>query len=88
MILMIAGNIQDQFCFKDTPPKRETVKSNEQSIDSNVENAASQIHPNELKDCQEEDEKEVIKASKESRRIQITCLLFSPAILLSFSTST
>ena len=59
------------------------MESNEQSIDSNVENAASQIHPNELRDCQEEDEKEVIKASKES-----ACLLFSPAILLSFSTST
>ena len=63
-----------------------TVESNEQSIDSNVENAASQIHPNQLRDCQEEDEKKVIKASKESRRTQITCLLFSPAILLSFST--
>ena len=67
---------------------RETVESNEQSIDSNVENAASQIHPNKLRDCQVEDEKEVIKASKESRRTQITCLLFLPAILLSFSTST
>ena len=50
MILMTADNIQDQFCFKDTPPKRETQwKSNAQSIDSNVENAASQIHPNELR---------------------------------------
>ena len=67
---------------------RDTVESNEQSIDSNVESAASQIHPNELRDCQEEDEKEVIKVSKESRRTQITCLLLSPAILLSFSTST
>ena len=52
MILMTADNIQDQFCFKDTPPKRDTVESNEQSIDSNVENAASRrlanirIHPN------------------------------------------
>ena len=64
------------------------MESNEQSIDSNVENAASQIHPNELRDCQEEDEQEVIKASKASRMTQITCLLFSPAILLSFSTST
>ena len=70
-----------------TAQTRDTVESNEQSIDSNVENAASQIHPNELRDCQEEDEKEVIKASKESRT-QITCLLFSLAILLSFSTST
>ena len=50
MILMTADNVHDQFCFKDTPPKRETVESNEQSIDSNVENAASQIHPNELRD--------------------------------------
>ena len=50
MILMTADNIQDQFCFKDTPPKRETVESNEQSIDSNVENATSKIHPNELRD--------------------------------------
>ena len=63
-----------------TTQTRDTVES--------VENAASQIHPNELRDCQEEDEKDVIKASKESRRTQITCLLFSPAILLSFSTST
>ena len=51
MILMTADNIQDKFCFKDTPPKRETVESNEQSIDYNVENAASQIHPNELRGC-------------------------------------
>ena len=63
------------------------MESNEQSIDSNVENAASKMHSNELRDCQEEDEKEVIKASKESRRTQIACLLFSPAILLSFSNS-
>ena len=82
MISMTAENIQDRFCFKDTPPKRETVESNDQSIDSNVENAASQIHPNELRDCQDKDEREVIKAIKESRRTQITCLLFSPAILL------
>ena len=73
---------------KYTAQTRDTVESNEQSIDSNVENAASQIHSNELRDCQEEDEKEVIKASMESRRTQITCLLFSPATLLSFSTST
>ena len=46
MILMTADNIQDKFCFKDTPPKRETVKSNEQSKDNNVENGASRIHPN------------------------------------------
>ena len=71
-----------------TAQMRERLESNEQSIDSNVENAASQIHLNELRDCQEEDEKEVIKASKESGRTQITCFLFSPAILLSFSTST
>ena len=71
-----------------TAQARDTVESNEPSIDSNVENAASQIHPNELRDCQEEDKKEVIKVSKESRRTQITCLLFPPAILLSFSTST
>ena len=70
MILMTADNIQDKFCFKDTPPKRETVESNEQSIDNNVENGASRIHPN------------------LSEYIRITCLLFSPAILLSFSSST
>ena len=64
------------------------MESKDQSIDSNVDNAASQIHPNELRDCHEEDEKEVITARKESRRTQITCLLFSPANLLSFSTST
>ena len=46
MILMTADNIQEKFCFKDTPPKRETVESNEQSIDDNVENGASRIHPN------------------------------------------
>ena len=50
MILMTADNIQDQSCFKDKPPKRKTVESNEQSIDSNVKNAASQIHPNKLRD--------------------------------------
>ena len=33
-----------------TAETRDTVESNEQSIDSNVENAASQIHPNELRD--------------------------------------
>ena len=33
-----------------TAQMRDTVESNEQSIDSNVENAASQIHPNELRD--------------------------------------
>ena len=33
-----------------TAKTRDTVESNEQSIDSNVENAASQIHPNELRD--------------------------------------
>ena len=85
-----------------TAQTRDTVESNEQSIDRNVENAASQIHPNELRDCQEGKDglevrqppakkrrKEVIKASKESRRTQITCLWsVSPAILLSFSTST
>ena len=38
-----------------TAQTRDTVESNEQSIDSNVENGASQIHPNELRDCQEED---------------------------------
>ena len=63
-------NIQDKFCFQDTPPKRETVESNEQSIENNVENGASRIHPN------------------LSEYIRITCLLFSPAIFLSFSTST
>ena len=36
-----------------TAQTRDTVESNEQSIDRNVENAASQIHPNELRDCQE-----------------------------------
>ena len=50
-----------------TAQTRDTVESNEQSIDSNVEDAASQKHPSELRDCQEEDEKEVIKANKESR---------------------
>ena len=33
-----------------TAETRATVESNKQSIDSNVENAASQIHPNELRD--------------------------------------
>ena len=33
-----------------TAQTRDTVESNEQSIDSNVENAASQIHPNQLRD--------------------------------------
>ena len=33
-----------------TAQMRDTVESNEQSIDNNVENAASQIHPNELRD--------------------------------------
>ena len=56
MILVTADNIQDQFCFKDTPPKRET----QWKVTSNVENAASQIHPNQLRDGLEE----VIKASK------------------------
>lgn len=36
-----------------TAQTRDTVESNEQSIDRNVENAASDIHPNELRDCQE-----------------------------------
>ena len=36
-----------------TAQTRDTVESNEQSIDRNVENAASQIHPNELRDFQE-----------------------------------
>ena len=71
-----------------TAQMRDTVESNEQSIDSNVKNAASQILPNELRAFQDKDEKEVIKARKESRRTQITCLLFSLTILLSFSTST
>ena len=53
-----------------TAQTRDTVESNEQSIDNNVENGASRIHPN------------------LSEYIRITCLLFSPAILLSFSTST
>ena len=47
------------------------MESNEQSIDSNVEKAASQIHANELRDCKEEDEKEVIKASKDIARYHI-----------------
>ena len=34
-----------------TAETRDTVEGNEQSIDSNVENAASQLHPNELRDC-------------------------------------
>ena len=46
MILMTADNIREKFCFKDAPPKQETVESNEQSIDDNVENGASRIHPN------------------------------------------
>ena len=77
-----------------TAQTRDTVESNVRTIDRQqcrnpgVENAASQIHPNDLRDCQEEDEKKVIKASKGSRRTQITCFLFSPAILLSFSTFT
>ena len=33
-----------------TAETRDTVESNEQSIDSNVENAVSQLHPNELRD--------------------------------------
>ena len=33
-----------------TAEARDTVESNEQSIDSNVENAASQLHPSELRD--------------------------------------
>ena len=33
-----------------TAETRDTVESSEQSIDSNVENAASQMHPNELRD--------------------------------------
>ena len=33
-----------------TAQTRDTVESNEQSIDNNVENAASQIHPNKLRD--------------------------------------
>ena len=33
-----------------TAQTRDTVESNEQSIDSNVENAASQLHPNQLRD--------------------------------------
>ena len=44
MILMTADNIQDQFCF--TTQARDTVESNEQSIDSNVENAANRRHAN------------------------------------------
>ena len=59
MILMTADNIQDKFCFKDTPPKRET----EWKVTSN-------------------------RSTTTSEYIRITCLLFSPAILLSFSTST
>ena len=53
-----------------TAQTRDTVERDEQSIDNNVENGASRIHPN------------------SSENIRITCLLFSPAILLSFSTST
>ena len=34
-----------------TAQTRDTVQSNELSIDNNVENAASQIHPNELRGC-------------------------------------
>ena len=44
MILMTADNIQDLFCF--TTQARDTVESNEQSIDSNVENAANRRHAN------------------------------------------
>ena len=70
MILMTADNIQDKFCFKRyTAQTRDTVESDEQSIDNNVEKGASRKHPN------------------LSEYIRITCLLFSPAILLSFSTS-
>ena len=32
-----------------TAQTRDAVESNEQSIDNNVENAASQVHPNELR---------------------------------------
>ena len=53
-----------------TAQTRDTEESIEQSIDNNVENGASRIHPN------------------LSEYIRITCLLFSPAILLSFSTTT
>ena len=56
MILMTADNIQDQFCSKDTPPKRETqwkVTSNRSTAMSKT--LRRQIHPNELRDCQEED---------------------------------
>ena len=42
-----SGPVLFQRCTAQTS---DTVESNEQSIDSNVENAASQIHPNELRD--------------------------------------
>ena len=47
---------------------RDTVESSEQSMDSNVENAASQIHPNELRDSQEEDGLEVRQPPAKKRR--------------------
>ena len=51
-----------------TAQTRDTVESNEQSINSNVENAASHIHPNELRDCQEEDGLEVRQPPAKKRR--------------------
>ena len=45
-----------------------TVESSEQSMDINVENAASQIHPNELRDNQEEDGLEVRQPPAKKRR--------------------
>ena len=58
-----------------TTQTRDTVESNEQSIDSNVENAASQIHPNELRDCQEEDEKKLLKLVRrvEGPKLHVCC---------------
>ena len=49
---------------------RDTVESSEQlqSMDSNVENAGSQIHPNELKDSQEEDGLDVRQPPAKKRR--------------------
>ena len=47
---------------------RDTVESGEKSMDSNVQNGASQIHTNELRDSQGEDELEVRPPPAKRRR--------------------
>ena len=58
MILMTADNIQDQFCSKIHRPNERQWKETSNRSTAMSKALRRQIHPNELRDCQEEDELE------------------------------